>query len=58
MPTETVKFNDAIITIHASWSGDVKIDVTCDGVNLGLGLTTQQFAQMVYPAIKAAASAT
>lgn len=53
MPTKVIKFEDATITVHVpAFGGEIKIDIACEDKGI-VGLTTDQFGAIVYPAIKA-----
>jgi hypothetical protein len=56
MPKETISFKDATVTVHAGLTGSIKIDVDCRSL-VREGLTPTEFAELIYPAIDAAASA-
>jgi hypothetical protein len=55
MPTQVIQYQDATVTVHASvFGGSVTVDVVCRNFSK-LGMTEQQFAELIYPAIDAAA---
>jgi hypothetical protein len=48
-------YKDATVTVDAGVFGGVKISVACRGYSAS-NLTTDQFAELIYPAIDAAAA--
>ncbi len=56
MPTETITYKDASVVVNAGLFGGVKIDVHCRNLSLNK-MSTDEFAQLIYPAIDAAAKA-
>jgi hypothetical protein len=52
MPTKVIQYKDATVTVHAPVFGEVTIDVDCRNYHAS-GLTTDQFAQLIYPVIDA-----
>ena len=54
MPEEKISFKDAVVDVHAGVFGPTTIDVVCRNLTLK-DLSPSQFAELVYPAIDAAA---
>jgi hypothetical protein len=54
MPTKVIVYEDATVTVHAAVFGDTTVDVLCRGFSQR-GMTVDEFAAMIYPAIDAKA---
>jgi hypothetical protein len=56
MPTKVISYNDATVTVHAPiFGGAVTVDVECRDFK-AVGISTNDFAKMIYPSISALAS--
>lgn len=53
MPSETITFKDAVVKVNAPFIGATTVTVTCR--NYKATLTTEAFAELVYPSIDASA---